>query len=62
MTILFTVMTILVLVTLGIATGGARAWNVASAVRRRPEIAEYPVRLPKGIFFARSHTWLNLFP
>ena len=21
-----------------------------------------PVRLPQGVFFARSHTWLNLFP
>jgi glycine cleavage system H protein len=21
-----------------------------------------PVRLPRGVFFARSHTWLNLFP
>ena len=22
----------------------------------------YPVRVPEGIFFTRSHTWLNLFP
>jgi glycine cleavage system H protein len=22
----------------------------------------YPMRMPEGVFFARSHTWLNLFP
>lgn len=22
----------------------------------------YPVRVPNGIFFAKSHTWINLFP
>jgi glycine cleavage system H protein len=22
----------------------------------------YPMRIPEGVFFARSHTWLNLFP
>jgi glycine cleavage system H protein len=24
--------------------------------------ASYPMRTPEGVFFARSHTWLNLFP
>jgi len=24
--------------------------------------ASYPMRIPEGVFFARSHTWLNLFP
>ncbi len=30
----------------------------------QPRAAEaaYPMRVPEGIFFARSHTWLNLFP
>ncbi len=22
----------------------------------------YPMRIPEGVFFAKSHTWLNLFP
>lgn len=22
----------------------------------------YPLRIPEGVFFAKSHTWLNLFP
>jgi glycine cleavage system H protein len=25
-------------------------------------VNRYPVRLPDGIFFTQSHTWLNLFP
>jgi glycine cleavage system H protein len=24
--------------------------------------AVYPLRIPDGVFFAKSHTWLNLFP
>lgn len=44
------------------------------AVRRKKEKAlaaqpavqamdgSYPVRVPNGIFFAKSHTWINLFP
>jgi glycine cleavage system H protein len=29
-----------------------------------PQVAEkaYPLRVPEGVFFAKSHTWLNLFP
>jgi glycine cleavage system H protein len=27
-----------------------------------PAIAQYPIRVPDGIFFTKSHTWLNLFP
>jgi len=37
-----------------------RAPATASAVQSAP--AMIPVRTPEGIFFARSHTWLNLFP
>jgi glycine cleavage system H protein len=25
-------------------------------------VPSYPVRVPEGIFFTKSHTWLNLFP
>ncbi|HUN65003.1 MAG TPA: hypothetical protein VMW43_02810 [Bacteroidota bacterium] len=31
-------------------------------VTAMPAAAQYPVRLPDGIFFTKSHTWLNLFP
>jgi glycine cleavage system H lipoate-binding protein len=46
-------------------------WLVRRLRRETPEIAAvadnpaagaYPLRMPEGIFFARSHTWLNLFP
>ncbi|HYK90746.1 MAG TPA: hypothetical protein VE398_18380 [Acidobacteriota bacterium] len=39
------------------------------AKRSAPAIPEpktagksYPLRIPEGVFFAKSHTWLNLFP
>jgi glycine cleavage system H lipoate-binding protein len=27
-----------------------------------PQETVYPLRIPDGVFFAKSHTWLNLFP
>ncbi len=27
-----------------------------------PQEAVYPLRIPDGVFFAKSHTWVNLFP
>ena len=37
-----------------------RQRHAAPAPARAPEGAA--LRLPQGVFFARSHTWLNLFP
>lgn len=46
-------------------------WMVRKLKGRRAELpaaarsstqAAYPMRIPEGVFFARSHTWLNLFP
>ncbi len=28
----------------------------------QPGSGAYPLRIPEGVFFAKSHTWLNLFP
>jgi glycine cleavage system H protein len=56
MTVLFVVLTIVVLL--------AVDWLVrrGKAPIPAPLAATPPVRLPGGVFFARSHTWLNLFP
>jgi glycine cleavage system H lipoate-binding protein len=39
-----------------------RATKAAPATSTYAAEPAYPVRLPEGIFFARSHTWLSLFP
>jgi glycine cleavage system H lipoate-binding protein len=63
MTVLFVVATITLF--LGID------WLVQYSRRRKAQEASaaikpvslaYPLRIPEGVFFARSHTWLNLFP
>jgi glycine cleavage system H protein len=57
MTVLFVIATIVIFLTID--------WFVRS---RKPQTAarhvedQYPLRIPDGIFFAPSHTWLNLFP
>ncbi len=38
----------------------SRAAQTAPGVESRP--GSYPLRVPEGVFFAKSHTWLNLFP
>lgn len=64
MTVLFVVATILVF--LGI-DWGLRRLKAGKSVSLAPVRAFEPqaamaVRAPEGMFFARSHTWLNLFP
>jgi glycine cleavage system H protein len=56
MTVLFVVLTIVAFL--------AVDWLVrrGKAPVPVPVAATPPVRLPGGVFFARSHTWLNLFP
>lgn len=38
-----------------------KGFRVASIVQLEPRHTN-PVRIPEGIFFSKSHTWLNLFP
>jgi glycine cleavage system H lipoate-binding protein len=64
MTVLFVVATIIVFLTIEALVRHARARRGvqgAVAVHALP-VQSYPVRIPEGIFFARSHTWLSLFP
>ncbi len=64
MTVLFVITTILVFLAIDAFVRRAREKREALGV---PAFEKYqthtsPVRIPEGIFFARSHTWLNIFP
>lgn len=56
MTVLFVILTIVAFL--------AVDWLVRRGKARvpAPVVETPPVRLPQGVFFAKSHTWLNLFP
>jgi glycine cleavage system H lipoate-binding protein len=64
MTVFFVIGTIIIFLTIEAVLHRARdrrgMEKAAAALPGREQT--YPVRLPDGIFFARSHTWLNLFP
>jgi glycine cleavage system H protein len=64
MTVLFLVVTIVVFLTIDAVVRRARAKRGVQPAMAFPvpKAQTYPVRIPDGIFFARSHTWLNLFP
>ncbi|MCX6142538.1 MAG: hypothetical protein NTZ35_04890, partial [Ignavibacteriales bacterium] len=62
MTVIFVAMTILFFLTLEAVVRRVRAKKAVPAMAVRTAQPAYPVRLPDGIFFARSHTWLSLFP
>lgn len=62
MTVILVVMTIIVLLILDVVVRRARAERAEAATRVQTAPPTYPVRLPDGIFFARSHTWMNLLP
>lgn len=62
MTVLFVVMTIILFLTLDAIVRRSRAKQAVPATMMHQPVQAYPVRLPEGIFFARSHTWLSLFP
>lgn len=62
MTVIFVVMTIIVFLTLDVVVRRVRAKQGVPAVAPQAARPAYPVRLPDGIFFARSHTWMSLFP
>jgi len=61
MTVLFVAATIILFLAIDWITRRARARQTETSAVRVP-LQPYPVRLPEGIFFSRSHTWLNLFP
>jgi glycine cleavage system H protein len=60
MTVLFVLATILLFLGIDWAVRRMREGK-APAVQPVPARSN-PVRIPEGIFFAKSHTWLNLFP
>jgi glycine cleavage system H protein len=55
-------MTIIVFLTLDAIVRRSKAKQPVPATLMHQPMQAYPVRLPEGIFFARSHTWLSLFP
>jgi glycine cleavage system H protein len=61
MTVLFVIATILVFLTIDWFVQRSRVKHEVPELAPRP-VQTHPVRLPDGIFFAPSHTWLNLFP
>lgn len=64
MTVLFVVATILVFLTIDffVRKTRERRETLTSPAMQRATAQTNPVRIPEGIFFARSHTWLNIFP
>jgi glycine cleavage system H lipoate-binding protein len=62
MTVLLVVLTVLVFLAIDIAVIGARDKKRSSAVGAQPVGLALPVRIPEGIYFARTHTWMSLFP
>ncbi len=62
MTILFVGVTLLLFLALDALVRRSKTGE-DMIVAAFPAVARvYPVRLPEGIFFARSHTWMNLLP
>jgi glycine cleavage system H protein len=64
MTVLFVITTILVFLAIDAFVRRSREKKRSPAVDivQRFQAHTTPVRIPEGIFFARSHTWLNMFP
>jgi glycine cleavage system H lipoate-binding protein len=64
MTVLFVVATILAFLGIDWMVQRSRAKDAtrSAAPARSAEAQPFPLRVPEGIFFAKSHTWLSLFP
>ena len=63
MTILFVVATIILFLSVDWFLERRKARQGAgAAVEAQPSADPYPVRVPDGIFFSPSHTWLSLYP
>lgn len=63
MTVLFVIATIILFLSIDWILERRKARRaVSTATAAQPASDPYPVRVPDGIFFAPSHTWLNLYP
>ncbi len=63
MTPLLVVATIVFFLTVDWIVRRAKAKKaVPVSAAAQPLVSTYPMRIPEGVFFAKSHTWLNLFP
>jgi len=64
MTVLFVVATIITFLTIDwfMRRAGDRKGMQTATITRLAPNHSVTVRVPEGIFFARSHTWLNLLP
>jgi glycine cleavage system H lipoate-binding protein len=63
MTVLFMATTIVLFLGVDWLIRRLRARSVPANVPLRQDgIQAYPVRTPEGIYFDKSHTWINLFP
>src|ERR1051326_1527691 len=59
MTVLFMIATIIIFLSADWLLHRRQGKSLAT---ERPAINTYPIRLPEGIFFSPTHTWLSLFP
>jgi len=39
-----------------------KSLSIASPILKDSSHTSFPIRIPEGIFFTKSHTWLNLYP
>jgi glycine cleavage system H protein len=64
MTVLFVVATIIAFLAIDVLVRKANEKKemALQPMLQRQSIHTNPVRIPEGIFFARSHTWMNVFP
>ncbi len=62
MTAMLVVATIIVFLSVDWAIQRQRAKAAARQLAPLEVPGTYPLRIPKGVFFAKSHTWANLFP
>jgi len=64
MTVIFVITTILVFLAIDAFVRMAKEKKgvLSTSVGNGIQLSTTPVRIPEGVFFARSHTWLNIFP
>lgn len=62
MTVLFVIATILLFLMIDWVIRRIRGESVEPIKPSTRRNLSYPIRVPDGIFFAKSHTWLTLFP
>jgi glycine cleavage system H protein len=64
MTVLFVIATIIVFLTIDVLVRRSNEKKALALqpIAKQPSIHTNPVRIPEGIFFARSHTWMNVLP